>query len=90
MKKLLLALFIPLASCSSNHSPENKQQVFIIPDDSRQGSIREATFITIDGCEYIISGSGNSFAMTHKGNCKNHSADTVYIPVPSENHSEIK
>lgn len=48
--------------------------------------------VIIEGCEYLEnSGTGmNNYNLTHKGNCKNHTADTVYIPVPSESHSQIK
>lgn len=87
MKKILLLIPALILGCSGETLPENTLQTFTIPDI---GSVREACVIEIDKCEYIVSGSGNNFAMTHKGNCRNHYADTVYIPVPSENHSEIK
>jgi hypothetical protein len=32
--------------------------------------IGEFTILTIDSCEYIVSGFGSSRNVTHKGNCK--------------------
>jgi hypothetical protein len=44
--------------------------------------IGEFTILTIDSCEYIVSGFGKSRNVTHKGNCKfcidrNYTKDTV-------------
>ena len=50
--------------------------------------------IVVDGCTYLCIGQypdgSGGISITHKGNCKNHHPDTVYIPVPSESHSQIK
>lgn len=53
-------------------------------------SMEEVYQVEIDGCQYLYAKWGNWTWVTHKGNCKAHTADTVYIPVPSESHSQIK
>lgn len=69
MKKLFLSLTILLmfASCGP---VENSG----IPREPRKNSNKvyeSYDTVILDGCEYWESGDGNTYAFTHKGNCKN-------------------
>lgn len=82
MKKLILLLSVLVAGCSNKINQHEVDKLY-----------HGLKTIEFEGCEYLVGWGGNfqgGPALTHKGNCKNHSSDTVYIPVPSENHSEIK
>lgn len=52
--------------------------------------MEEVYQVEIDGCQYLYASWGYGTWVTHRGNCKAHITDTVYIPIPSESHSQIK
>lgn len=58
----LLILCILFSSCVVKHIPETKE---IIPFDGT-----ELLVVEIDSCEYLYGDWGNSYVLTHKGNCK--------------------
>lgn len=69
MKKLLLILSILLIGCRQNENSKNT----ITSDSGIHYKI-----VLIENCEYIVYenslalANNYSFAITHKGNCKNH------------------
>jgi thioredoxin-related protein len=70
--KAFFILFITFCFFSCEQSQENKdntarRKVF---DKSTNINGYYITIIEYDSCEYLISGSGYSQMMTHKGNCK--------------------
>ena len=67
MKKLIIVLSVCLTSCrpsAENNKPEPN------------GKFGDFRVVQVDNCEYVVFDYGVAdnrvFAMTHKGNCKNH------------------
>ncbi len=64
MKKILLITTLFMVSCSTNQPDSVEFKPEVIP-------IENCRIYTLEGCEYIIIGSGNDKWGSHKGNCKN-------------------
>lgn len=68
--KYLLVLVLALAavmSCGCSGKTEIKENTLYLDGTIDQYKVREFEY---DGCQYIAFGSGNHFAVSHKGNCK--------------------
>ena len=72
---ILIAVPIVFHSCedapmfsSDSKAPESKRMVL---DSTSQYSDQSYKVYTLEGCEYVVSGWGNSRWGSHKGNCKN-------------------
>jgi hypothetical protein len=62
MRKILsITIVLALSSCSNN---KGKQPI-------QSTELSSYKTYTLEGCEYIVVGNGNSPWGTHKGNCKN-------------------
>jgi hypothetical protein len=71
MKRITIALALLVTSCGqmdTNHP--KKPEVFTI-DNSIDDWGRNYRLFTLEGCEYIVVGSGEFKWGSHKGNCKN-------------------
>lgn len=75
-----MLLLFTVVACETN-VPIKSSGVIINGDELKE--------YTIEGCQYIVNStpSGNTFAITHKGNCSNPihipckpKTDTVYLP----------
>ncbi len=88
----ILVLVMCMVGCGLNEQHDNNVKVWGAGNLIVKGPIdmSEIYQIEIDGCQYLYAKWGNGAWVTHKGNCKAHTTDTVYIPVPSESHSQIK
>ena len=73
MKKLLIIFCTALVSCGVD-----KQNNIPTGNNGRFGDFR---VVEIDHCEYVVregvGGNSYFFAITHKGNCKNHKASQI-------------
>lgn len=68
---ILFAVPIVFHSCEDGNNtkaPESKRMVL---DSTSQCYDQSYKVYTLEGCEYVVSGWGNSRWGSHKGNCKN-------------------
>lgn len=69
---LTMSLVILLGSCSTENrgipAPQSKRMEL---DNTSQYYDQNYKVYTLEGCEYIIVGFGNTKWGSHKGNCKN-------------------
>ena len=62
--KYLLLIIVLFASCT----PNGKEKII---EDNNTNPILDYRVVIIDKCEYIEVASGQSYSLTHKGNCNN-------------------
>lgn len=69
---LTMFLIVGFSACEAERkdpkAPESKRMVL---DTTSQYSDQNYKVFTLEGCEYIVYGYGNSRWGSHKGNCKN-------------------
>ena len=72
MDKVILFLFFILciSSCEKNQLVKNNKAMIEVFKNSTIINGYNISVIEYDSCEYLISGSGYSQMITHKGNCK--------------------
>jgi hypothetical protein len=73
-------LLVGISACDANErgqkAPDTKRMEL---DTLSQYSDQNYRVYTLEGCEYIVSGAGSHKWGSHKGNCKNHTIDSVKI-----------
>jgi len=67
--KYLFILCLFLFGCNDKYKEPDTAP--IVKDEAVRIRGYEVRIITYDGCQYIQIGSGESQALTHKGNCNN-------------------
>ena len=78
----LISLFlVAFSGCDENRGPKAPQSKRMEIDTLSQYSDQYYRVYTLEGCEYIIYGTGSNRWGSHKGNCKNtfHTSDSVKI-----------
>ena len=75
----LSLIFLFLTGCDEDRGPKAPQSKRMEIDTLSQFSDQYYRVYTLEGCEYIIYGTGNNQWGSHKGNCKNisHQSDSV-------------
>ena len=73
MKQAIIFLSILLAGCTTKHnSSVNKQNPHRMElNNTSEYYDQNYRVYTLEGCEYVVAGSGNLRWGSHKGNCKN-------------------
>lgn len=67
----LLTLPLMMHSCDENREQKAPQSKRMELDTTSQYYDQQYRVYTLEGCEYIVVGSGNYCWGSHKGNCKN-------------------
>jgi hypothetical protein len=65
---LLVAIFTSCSGRRGSKAPDSKRMEL---DSSSQYCDQQYKVYTLEGCEYIVVGYGNSRWGSHKGDCKN-------------------
>jgi hypothetical protein len=77
---LCMFFVVGFSACNDNNrgpkAPETKRMEL---DSTSQFSDQNYKVFTLEGCEYIVYGYGNSRWGSHKGNCKNHQSDSTKV-----------
>lgn len=68
---ILISVPIVLHSCDRNKNPKAPETKKMELDSTSQYSDQNYKVYTLEGCEYVVSGWGNSRWGSHKGNCRN-------------------
>ena len=73
MKRILILISITflIASCNENLGPKAPDSKRMELDSKSKYCDQNYRVYTLEGCEYIVGGSGNTQWGSHKGNCKN-------------------
>ena len=73
MKKILILISITflITSCNENLGPKAPDSKRMELDTTSKYYDQNYRVYTLEGCEYIVGGSGNTQWGSHKGNCKN-------------------
>jgi hypothetical protein len=73
MKRILILISITflIASCNENLGPKAPDSKRMELDTTSKYYDQNYRVYTLEGCEYIVGGSGNTQWGSHKGNCKN-------------------
>lgn len=74
MKKTILITILSLgffSSCKENRGPKAPNSKRMELDSTSQYCDQNYKVYTLEGCEYIVVGYGNTRWGSHKGNCKN-------------------
>ena len=74
MKRITIALALLVTSCGqmdANQPNKSTNPEVKTIDNSIDDSGRNYKVYTLEGCEYIVVGSGDWRWGSHKGNCKN-------------------
>ena len=71
--RILLALAILFClGCSNKAGKTYKANEYKFNfDDGGYADYGDVYFVEVEGCEYVVVGSGSNRIMAHKGNCKN-------------------
>jgi hypothetical protein len=77
---LSVFLIVGFSACEADRkNPKAPQTKRMELDTLSQYSDQNYRIYTLEGCEYIVYGYGNSRWGSHKGNCKNHQVDSVEV-----------
>ena len=75
MKKIAIIILLNSILLSCGETPEGKEA----PDSKKMKLDSTSIYVnqnykiyTLEGCEYVVVGYGNTRWGSHKGNCKNH------------------
>jgi hypothetical protein len=73
MKRILILISITflITSCNENLGPKAPDSKRMELDLASKYHDQNYKVYTLEGCEYILVGSGNGQWGSHKGNCKN-------------------
>jgi len=74
MKKLIIALTCAAVLLGCTNEVDiytDKPNTMTAEQYISSGKFRAINIITLDSCEYVITNSGSSGGVCHKGNCKN-------------------
>jgi hypothetical protein len=73
MKRILILMPITflIASCNENLGPKAPDAKRMELDSTSQYYDQDYKVYTLEGCEYVVIGVGNTRWGSHKGNCKN-------------------
>jgi hypothetical protein len=73
MKRILILISITflIESCNENLGPKAPNSKRMELDLASKYHDQNYKVYTLEGCEYILVGSGNGQWGSHKGNCKN-------------------
>ena len=73
----LMLLLMTSCGLDEDRGPKAPQSKRMELDSTSQYSDQNYKVYTLEGCEYIVVGYGKDRWGSHKGNCKNHSVDSV-------------